>query len=123
VFNQRDKLTVYVFTSGDQVPVRHELIYLAIIYQELVTFTVVDLARYKHVPRHFGVEIKGEVSLIVHAPMNDDIYRYKQGECVQSDFVEEMLMTILQGKAVDGQVFGSGARGTEKKGKSGHDEL
>jgi hypothetical protein len=122
-FNQRDKLTVYIFTSVDPVPVRRELTYLAKRFQEHVTFAVVDLARYGSMPRNFGVEMKGEQALVIHAPMNDYIFRYKHGKCIQSDVLENMLMEILQGTAVDVQVFGDEARDTKEEAKSGHDEL
>lgn len=48
-------------------------------------------------------------ALAVHAPLNDNVFLYQEGEIIKVDVVEDMLVTILQGKARRGQVFGSEA--------------
>jgi protein disulfide-isomerase A1 len=130
VFMQRDKLTVYIFTtSTDHKSIRHELTLLAKGFERHVTVAIVDLARYPEMPANFGTEVQGEQALVVHAPLDDQIFRYKQTKKIESAVVEDMLMTILQGKAVNGQVFGEDAADVSAGGdadtneEDGHDEL
>ena len=51
--------------------------------------------------------------MVVHAPMNDNLFFWGRGRDVKRDGVEDMLMTILEGRAVRGQVFGGGAEDAE----------
>lgn len=66
--------------------------------------------------KNFGLKDEGFPALAVHAPMNDNVFTYLQGRKITAKIVEDMLMTILQGGATSGQVFGQEAlemEGTE----------
>lgn len=110
-FMQRDKLTVYLFARSAEVAraMRHRLVDVAKALEKYVTFATVDVERYAEMPANFGTEMNGEVVVVVHAPMNDNLFFYKRGKVVEKEGVEDMLMTILEGRAVEGQVFGEGA--------------
>lgn len=128
MFMQRDKLTVYIFTSStSHKDIRHELTPASQRYEKYVVFAIVDLARYKDMPANFGMEMEGSTALVVHAPGNDHIFKYMPGKKFERSVVEDMLVTILEGRAVDGQVFGQGAEdlddGGEDEVEAGHDEL
>jgi len=72
--------------------------------------------------QNFGLDVdKGFPALVVHAPMNDNVFVYRQGRVIERSVVEDMLTRILQGKAKAGEVFGDEAQ-VEKRG-GGHDEL
>ena len=80
--------------------------------------------------KNFGLVDNAFPALVVHAPMNDNVFIYMQGRKVMSSMVEEMLMTILQGQAMSGQVFGENAPDMEESeprevesGTAQHDEL
>jgi protein disulfide-isomerase A1 len=130
-FMQPSKLTVYIFTSPSlpsHTTLRHTLTPLAQKYSQFVVFAIVDLSRYPDMPANFGIkEMQGDTALLVHAPGNDQIFKYAQGKKIERGVVEDMLVTILQGRAVDGQVFGEGAGneddGEEGEIEGGHDEL
>ncbi|KAL5120149.1 hypothetical protein ACEQ8H_001975 [Pleosporales sp. CAS-2024a] len=130
-FGKRDKLTVYVFAHlPHHRPLRHTLVAVAKKFQQHVTFAMVDLARYPDMPGNFGTEIKAHAALIVHAPLNDQIFRYSGTKRIETDEVDTMLLTILQGRAVEHQVFGAGAKDADEAGakrdkaaKGAHDEL
>lgn len=75
--------------------------------------------------RNFGVVVdEGEEevqpAVVVHAPVNGNIFTHKRGKKIEVNGVEEMLVTILQGKARNGQVFGEQDEGGAG---GGHDEL
>ena len=125
MFMQRDKLTVYLFTRSAEVTqtLRHELVDVAKKLDKYVTFAMVDVGRYPEMPANFGTEMGGEVVVVVHAPMNDNLFFWGRGRDVKRDGVEDMLMTILEGRAVRGQVFGEGAENTEGGMREGRDEL
>lgn len=53
--------------------------------------------------------------------MNDGLFFWGGGGDVEREGVEDMLMTILEGRAVGGQVFGGRAESTE--GGARRDEL
>lgn len=55
----------------------------------------------------FGLATNKFPALAVHAPMNDNVFTYSQGRKIVAEVVENMLLTILQGEATSGQVFGS----------------
>jgi hypothetical protein len=130
-FMQPSKLTVYIFTSPSlpsDTSLRHTLTPLAQTYSQFVIFAIVDLSRYPDMPANFGIkEMQGDTALSVHAPGNDQIFKYAQGKKIERGVVEDMLVTILQGRAVDGQVFGEGAGNEDDGGEGeiegGHDEL
>ncbi|KAH7389611.1 hypothetical protein DE146DRAFT_171218 [Phaeosphaeria sp. MPI-PUGE-AT-0046c] len=127
-FMQRDKLTVYIFTRTPEVSrtMRHRLLELAMQVRQVVTFAIVDVRRYPDMPRNFGTEMSGEVVLVVHAPMNDDVFFYKKGKKIEKQVVEEMLITILHGKASQGQLFGEEADDVEletREEDGGEDEV
>ncbi|KAH5204591.1 hypothetical protein HBH68_098800 [Parastagonospora nodorum] len=125
-FMQRDKLTVYIFThTTDTVSIRRELTPTAKKLQSHVTFAVVDLAQYPDMPANFGTEMVGEQALVVHAPMNDQIFKYAQGKKIEGAAIEDMLMTILRGKASTGHTFGDAAEDVDEEvdDEDGHDEL
>jgi hypothetical protein len=75
--------------------------------------------------QNFGLEVeKGFPALVVHAPMNDNVFVYRQGRRIEKGLVEGMLTTVLQGKAKSGEVFGSEAEQLEVVTQGGrHDEL
>jgi protein disulfide-isomerase A1 len=124
-FMQRDKLTVYLFTRSTDVTqtLRYELISVAKALEKYVTFATVDVGRYPEMPKNFGTEMGGEVVVVVHAPMNDNLFFWEKGRKVEREGVENMLMTILEGRAVQGQVFGEGADDAGGVVREGHDEL
>jgi protein disulfide-isomerase A1 len=123
-YMRRDKLTVYIFvtSSSDTTALRHELTPLANAYQQYVTFGVVDTGRYSEMPANFGVEIPGDQALVVHAPVNDEVFMYKSGKAIERVVVERMLMKILKGRAKGGEVFGEEAEGN-RGGREIHEEL
>lgn len=116
-YMQRDKLIVYIFVSSPEASrkMRHRLVEVAMKLRQVVTFATVDMGRYPDMPMRFGTEMSGEVSVVVHAPMNDDLFFYKRGKKVEKGAVEDMLMLILRGKASQGQVFGEEAE--DEKGE------
>ncbi|KAF2035654.1 hypothetical protein EK21DRAFT_54356 [Setomelanomma holmii] len=133
-FMQPSKLTCYIFTTTDETAKRahYALTQLARKYERYVVFGIVDAGRYEEMAKNFlgdGGDGEGmeEGMLVMHAPMNDHVFRYQAGKPIGASAVERMLTTILQGKAVDGQVFGADAedvnRGGLSEGKGGHDEL
>jgi hypothetical protein len=125
LFMQRDKLTIYLFTSAPDAQsvlgVRRELTHLAKKYESVTVWGVVDMERYGEMAVNFGVEVDtmtgGEVRLVVHAPINDNAWRYAaRGDRIEGEGVEKMVMKILQGEARIGEVFS----GSDDEG---HDEL
>jgi protein disulfide-isomerase A1 len=122
-FMQRDKLTVYIFTHAiDEVTkVRHELTPIAKKYEKFVTFAVVDVGRYTEMPQNFGIEMKGDEAVVVHAPGNDNLFFYKQGKSILGEHVDSMLLTILEGRASQGEVFGEEME--DANADEAHDEL
>jgi protein disulfide-isomerase A1 len=121
IFMQRDKLTVYIFTRvPDEVTkIRRELIPVAKKYERFVTFAVVDVGRYAEMPQNFGIEMKEDEAVVVHAPGNDNLFFYKQGDLIKEKCIENMLLAILEGRASQGEVFGSVVNDAEER----HDEL
>jgi hypothetical protein len=72
--------------------------------------------------------MKGGTAMVVHAPGNDQIFRYEQGKKIERGGVEDMLVTILEGRAVDGQIFGEDSEDLndgedQAEAEGGHDEL
>jgi protein disulfide-isomerase A1 len=125
-FMQRDKLTVYIFLRDpEDIKARRELAPIAKKYERFITFATVDTGRYGEMPQNFGIEMKGQQAMVVHAPMNDNVFFYKQSKKIEEKVVEKMLETILQGKASVGQVFGAEAEDVEGgyEGTRSHDEL
>jgi protein disulfide-isomerase A1 len=126
-FMQRDKLTVYIFTRvPDEVTkIRRELIPVAKKYERFVTFAVVDVGRYAEMPQNFGIEMKGDEAVVVHAPGNDNLFFYKQGDAIKEKCIENMVLSILEGRASEGDVFGSVVHDAEveAEGEERHDEL
>lgn len=110
--SQPNKLTTYIFTASedDAIAVRHELTPLATKYDKFVTFAITDTHEYAPMAQNFGVNMDLALpTLVVHAPVNDNIFSYQQGKRLVADVVEAMLTTILHGKATSGQVFGGEA--------------
>ncbi|KAF1921843.1 thioredoxin-like domain-containing protein [Ampelomyces quisqualis] len=125
-YMQRDKLTAYIFLRNpDESQVGRDLGLVAKKYDGVVIFAAVDLSRYAEMPGNFGIHVRGDEALVVHAPGNDQIFYFKQGKKIGGKEVEDMLVTILQGKASEGQIFGEGAEDVhEREGDEGaHDEL
>ena len=103
---------------------RHELTAIAKKFEQFVTFGVVaDMVEYAPMANNFGVSEDALPALVIHAPMNDNIFVYRQGRKIQASTVEAMLMTILEAKAISGQVFGEDAPEMEEADGTGHDEL
>ncbi|KAF2872395.1 thioredoxin-like domain-containing protein [Massariosphaeria phaeospora] len=118
------KLTLYIFTStsGSATRLRHDLTPLAKKFEKFVIFGVADATEYAPMAKSFGLSNEGETAfpaLAIHAPMNDNVFTYRQGQRIEKGVVEDMLTTILQGKAANGQIFGGGAARMD----DGHDEL
>ncbi|KAJ4357929.1 uncharacterized protein N0V89_002506 [Didymosphaeria variabile] len=105
------KLSAYIFatTKDEATSLRHELTPIAKKYEQYVTFGIADSVEYGPMATNFGLVNGGIPALAVHAPMNDNVFTYLQGRKIIADVVEHMLLTILQGKAASGQVFGSDA--------------
>jgi protein disulfide-isomerase A1 len=123
-FMQQNKLTAYIFLRDpEDTRARRELAPIALKYERFVTFATVDTGRYANMPQNFGIELKEEQALVVHAPMNDNVFFYKQSKKIEVDVVENMLETILHGKASAGQVFGDEAGDLEEYDARRHDEL
>jgi protein disulfide-isomerase A1 len=122
-FMQRDKLTAYIFTRAiDEITrVRHELTPIAKKYEKFVVFAVVDVGRYAGMPQNFGIEMKGDEAVVVHAPGNDNLFFYEQGRRILGEHVDSMLLTILEGRASQGEVFGGEVEEADADEK--HDEL
>lgn len=117
---------MYIFVAvwEQEKELRHILTPLAKKYAKYVTFAVTDALEYAPMAANFGLQVpaqegqQGEEELwpaiVVHAPVNDNTFLYKQGSRVKADSVETMLTKILQAKAKTGEVFES---------EQGHDEL
>lgn len=124
---QRNKLTVYLFvpTEDTATVLRHELTPLARKLETYVIFGMVDAVEFAPMVQNFGLQAeRGLPALVVHAPMNDNVFHYAQGRNIERGVVEAMLMTILEGKAQSGQVFGEDAAEANRETKSrGRDEL
>ncbi|OAL47136.1 hypothetical protein IQ07DRAFT_682622 [Pyrenochaeta sp. DS3sAY3a] len=114
VFMQRDKLTLYIFlpaSSPHTHPLRHTLTPLAKRFAKFVTFAFADAHEYAPMARSFGLALDSEdadasPALVVHAPVNENVFFYGRGRGVEVRGVEDMLMAILQGRARAGEVFG-----------------
>ncbi|KAF2833559.1 hypothetical protein CC86DRAFT_389765 [Ophiobolus disseminans] len=134
-FMQRDKLTLYIFTSSEDqaCALRTGLTPLAKKYEKYVVFAVADGEKHKEMASNFlarfdaggvggGLKMPG---VVVHAPLNDNVFMYARGKEIEQEVVESMLVTILQGKARSGDVFGREASDVEEGGREewGHDEL
>jgi protein disulfide-isomerase A1 len=124
---QKDKLTVYIFasTSTSAKTLRHKLTPLAKKFAKYVIFGVADAVEYAPMAQNFGLMVeKGFPALVVHAPVNDNVFVYQQGRKIERGSVEAMLTTVLQGKATSNQVFGSEAGVMEAQNREeSHDEL
>jgi protein disulfide-isomerase A1 len=127
VFMQRDKLILYIFTPSPDSSLTADLIReltpLAKKYESVTVWALVDDGRYGEMAGNFGVDledISGGVALVVHAPMNDNVFSYAQGAKIGTEEVESMLTTILQGGAKNGDVFGREVGSSKRNGK---DEL
>jgi protein disulfide-isomerase A1 len=106
-------LTVYIFAlnpTATSTELLHELTPLAKKYAKYVTFGLADATEFAPMAQNFGLEIEmGFPALVVHAPVNDNVFIYRQGRAIEEGVVEDMLTTILHGKAKPGQVFGNEA--------------
>jgi protein disulfide-isomerase A1 len=124
LFMQRDKLTLYIFTRvpDDVIKIRRELTPVAVKYAKFVTFAVVDVGRYADMPQNFGIEMKGDEAVVVHAPGNDNLFFYKQGDPINGKYIENMLLTILEGRASQGGVFGSEMEDAEEDAEEEEEE-
>lgn len=125
---QRDKLTVYIFaaTEDDAISMRHELTPVAKKFEKYVKFGVADAVEYAPMAENFGLSAGVFPALAIHAPINDNMFTYREDRRIVGSVVDAMLTTILQGKAVPGQVFGDDAPGVGVEGHNGdttHDEL
>ncbi|KAF2707090.1 hypothetical protein K504DRAFT_383805 [Pleomassaria siparia CBS 279.74] len=119
------KLAAYLFasTEDDQFAIRRELTPIAKRYAKFVTFGIADAFEYGPMAANFGLKGDKFPALAIHAPMNDNVFVYRQGRKIQAATVEAMLTTILQAKATSGQIFGDDAPKMREPGEDGHDEL
>ena len=132
-FMQRDKLTVYIFTATDSqaTSLRQNLTPLAKKYEKYVVGAIADVSRHGEMATNFLVRFGVEETemktpcVVVHAPLNDNVFLYEPGKKIEVVVLEGMLMGILQGKAKSGDVFGKEAADMEgEEGQEGgHDEL
>ncbi|KAH7094497.1 hypothetical protein FB567DRAFT_510344 [Paraphoma chrysanthemicola] len=138
-FMQRDKLTCYIFLALDDddliaTTLRRGITPLAKKYEKYITFALAALPKHAEMAGNFGAQIntqaedakgRGAPVLLVHAPMNDNVFYFQQGKKVSADAVEDMLTRILQGKAQNGQVLGQDAEDWEDVAGEEvmHDEL
>lgn len=104
-------MSAYIFatTETEARLLRHELTPIAKKFEQFVTFGVADAFEYGPMAKNFGLIDSTFPALAVHAPMNDNVFIYLQGRELVASHVDDMLMTILQGKATSGQVFGGDA--------------
>lgn len=121
---------MYIFTADEDegIAVRKELMPLATKYEKVVKIGVADAVEYSPMAKNFGLVENTFPALAVHAPMNDNVFLYKQGKTILAEIVEAMLTTILQAKAKPGEVFGEDAPDVDDEGAKGidssrHDEL
>jgi protein disulfide-isomerase A1 len=123
----KTKLALYIFAANedDAIIVRRELTPLAKKYESYVKMGVADAYEYGPMAKNFGLADETWPAVAVHAPMNDNVFVYRQGKKIGVKEVEAMLMTILKGKAANGQVFGEDEDDVSNKGENGngHDEL
>lgn len=86
-----------------------------------------DAVEYAPMAKSFGLSEDRFPALAIHAPMNDNVFSYRQGRKIQASVVEAMLMIILQAKATSGQIFGEDAPEIEEskpvEEEQDHDEL
>ncbi|KAF2662272.1 hypothetical protein K491DRAFT_646205 [Lophiostoma macrostomum CBS 122681] len=123
----KNKLALYIFAANEDeaMTARRELTPLAKKYNQYVKMGVADAYEYGPMAKNFGLGEEKWPAVAVHAPMNDNIFVYRQGKKILAEEAEAMLMTILQGKADNGQVFGEDADdvGDAVESGSDHDEL
>jgi protein disulfide-isomerase A1 len=123
----KTKLALYIFAANedDAIIVRRELTPLAKKYESYVKMGVADAYEYGPMAKNFGLADETWPAVAVHAPMNDNVFVYRQGKKIGVKEVEAMLMTILKGKAANGQVFGEDEDDVSNEGENGngHDEL
>ncbi|KAJ4294628.1 hypothetical protein N0V90_008319 [Kalmusia sp. IMI 367209] len=121
------KLAAYIFatTEDEATSMRYELTPVAKRFAQYVTFGVADAFEYGPMAKNFGLVHNIFPALAIHAPINDNVFIYLQGREIVASTVEAMLMTILQGKATSGQVFGREAPELEEGQTmhARHDEL
>ncbi|KAF2117642.1 thioredoxin-like domain-containing protein [Lophiotrema nucula] len=128
-YMQRGKLSVYIFVTNDDdaTRVRKELTPLATKFQQIAKVGVADAIEYGPMAKNFGLLDDVFPALVVHAPHNDHVFLYKQGRRILASVFEDMVTTILNARAVNGQVFGEEApvmNERDKSSKTGnHDEL
>lgn len=129
---QKSKLTVYIFSlpENDLRNIRFQLTPLANKYAQYAQFCIADAIEYAPLATQFGLPGDRFPAIAVHAPMNNQYFTFREGRKIDAEEVEKMLVEILQGKAVSGQVFGEedlsdveseGGEGQEVRGE--RDEL
>lgn len=132
-FMQRDKLTLYIFTSPGSsraTSLLQLLTPLAKKYEKYATFAMADAVKHAEMASKLLSRIdehnkdqEMETSIVVHAPLNNNVFMWAHGKKMERDDVESMLKTILQGKAKSGDVFGKDAADLEEGKENAHDEL
>lgn len=119
-------MAAYIFTTTEDeaIALRYELTSTARQFEQYVTFGVADGVEYGPMAKGFGLLHDVFPALAIHAPMNDFVFTYAQGRKIIASAVEAMLMSILQGKATSGQVFGGEAPELDEYTRNvRHDEL
>ncbi|KAF2004954.1 hypothetical protein P154DRAFT_414685, partial [Amniculicola lignicola CBS 123094] len=116
-YMSKSKLTAYIFVTNEEdgIALRRTLTSLAKTFQNVITFGLVDAVEYAPMAKSYGLIEDVFPALVVHAPMNDNVFLYKQGKAITAETTDIMLRTILQAKATNGQVFG-----TEEQDHSSH---
>jgi hypothetical protein len=88
---------------------------------------VADAVEYAPMAKSFGLSEDRFPAFAIHAPMNDNVFLYRQGKKIQASTIEAMLTTILQARATSGQIFGEDAPEIEEskavEAEQEHDEL
>jgi hypothetical protein len=129
------KLSLYIFEDNEDVvnELRREFTPLAKKYAQHLKIAIADFVEFKPMAEGFGLKQNRRPAVALHAPMNDNVFLYEQGRSFSASTIERMLLEVLNGRAVNGQVFGEdidegdeGATKTEfvSAGEDrGHDEL
>ncbi|KAH7125194.1 hypothetical protein B0J11DRAFT_614619 [Dendryphion nanum] len=125
----KTKLTIYIFLPLSPLSPSHNpslttsllqnLTPLAKQFTQYTTFTLIDSEEFLPMAKGFGLSGDTFPALVMHAPMNDQVFLYREGRAIRKEGgegVEKMLRGVLRGEVKGGTVWGKEVQG-------GHDEL